>query len=54
MSTYMRALLDAGLSLTCFDEPAPRPDAPEPEATLSPPCALVSRDEVDETPSRAA
>lgn len=36
MSTYLRALLDAGLSLTCFDEPAPRPDAPEPEATLSP------------------
>jgi hypothetical protein len=34
MSTYMRALLDAGLSLTYFDEPAPRPDAPEPEATL--------------------
>jgi SAM-dependent methyltransferase len=34
MSTYMRALLDAGLLLTYFDEPGPRPDAPEPEASL--------------------
>jgi SAM-dependent methyltransferase len=33
MSTYMRALLDAGLRLTYFDEPAPPPDAPEPKAT---------------------
>jgi SAM-dependent methyltransferase len=33
MSTYMRALLDAGLRLTYFDEPAPSPDAPEPKAT---------------------
>lgn len=33
MSTYMRALLDAGLRLTYFDEPAPQPDAPEPKAT---------------------
>src|SRR5207302_7962175 len=33
MSTYMRALLDAGLRPTYLDEPAPRPDAPEPTAT---------------------
>ena len=33
MNTYMRALLAAGLRLTYFDEPAPRPDAPEPKAT---------------------
>lgn len=33
MSTYMCALLDAGLRLTYFDEPAPCPDAPEPKAT---------------------
>ena len=33
MSTYMRALLDAGLRLTYFDEPAPQPDAPDPKAT---------------------
>ena len=28
LSTYMRALLSAGLILTHFDEPAPSPDAP--------------------------
>ena len=28
MSTYMRVLLDAGLVLTFFDEPAPGVDAP--------------------------
>jgi SAM-dependent methyltransferase len=33
MNTYMRVLLAAGLRLTYFDEPAPRPDAPEPKAT---------------------
>jgi len=33
MSTYMRAILDAGLRMTYFDEPAPRPGAPEPKAT---------------------
>lgn len=33
IGTYMRALLDAGLRLTYFDEPEPRPDAPEPKAT---------------------
>ncbi len=33
MSTYMRALLHAGLRLEYFDEPAPQPDAPEPKAT---------------------
>jgi SAM-dependent methyltransferase len=35
MSTYMRTLLDAGLRLTYFDEPVPRPEAPEPKATAS-------------------
>ena len=33
MSTYMRALLDAGLRLSYFEEPAPCPGAPEPKAT---------------------
>jgi hypothetical protein len=28
MSTYLRALLDAGLRLVYFDEPAPTADAP--------------------------
>lgn len=33
MSTYIRVLLDAGLRLTYFDEPAPLSVAPEPKAT---------------------
>ena len=33
MNTYMRALLDAGLRLTYFDEPAPSADAPALRAT---------------------
>lgn len=33
MSTYMGALLKAGLRLTYFDEPAPSSQAPEPKAT---------------------
>jgi SAM-dependent methyltransferase len=33
MSTYLRALLDAGLRLAYFDEPAPSADAPPSEAT---------------------
>jgi SAM-dependent methyltransferase len=33
MSAYIRALLDAGLRLTYFDEPTPCHDAPEPKAT---------------------
>lgn len=33
MSTYVRALLDAGLQLAYFDEPAPSADAPTTEAT---------------------
>lgn len=33
MSTYLRALLDAGLSLAYFDEPAPSADAPALRAT---------------------
>jgi hypothetical protein len=33
MSTYMRALLDAGLHLNYFDEPAPSTDAPTSKAT---------------------
>lgn len=32
MSAYIRALLNVGLRLTYFDEPAPQPDAPEPKA----------------------
>jgi hypothetical protein len=33
MSTYLRALLDAGLQLVYFDEPAPSADAPTTKAT---------------------
>jgi hypothetical protein len=33
MSTYLRALLDAGLQLVYFDEPAPSADAPTAKAT---------------------
>jgi SAM-dependent methyltransferase len=33
MSTYLRALLDAGLHLTYFDEPAPSAEAPTSTAT---------------------
>lgn len=34
LRVYMRSLLDAGLRLSYFDEPAPMPGAPEPKATL--------------------
>jgi SAM-dependent methyltransferase len=34
LNTYMRTLLDAGLRLSFFDEPAPVSNAPEPKASL--------------------
>lgn len=34
LSTYMRILLDAGLRLSYFEEPAPTAGAPEPKATI--------------------
>lgn len=34
LSSYIRALLAAGLQLSYFDEPLPEPGAPEPKATV--------------------
>lgn len=44
MSTYMRYLLDAGLRLTYFDEPAPSDDAPKSKSIDLSPRTMVPRD----------